>query len=727
MGQLTIQQAFEQALRHHQSGRLQEAEQLYRQILDQQPAHVGALHYSGVLAHQRGQHAIAVDLIRKSIAINPNVPEAHNNLGLALKAAGQVDQAIAAYERALQLKPRYANAFYNLGNVLKEQEKLDEAIAAYRQAIAYDPALFDAHLHLGNALDENERLEEAIVAYRAAAALRGDHAGAHYRFAKALLRAGEIPQALAAFRATIPLLPDSADCYCNFGYALYLDGQLELAIAALRKAIALQPDFAEAYNNLGNLLRGTSEIEEACGTFQKAIVLKPEYAGAYSNLGTALQDMGQLDDAIAAFRRAVALDSAGYEAHCNLIYALYYHQDYDTSSIARELLRWRKQHCAQFQEDITSYSNDRSPGRRLRIGYVSPDLCTHAVGKNLLPFFAHHDCTQQEIVCYSDVACHDATTGILRQHASLWRDTFGWPDQKLATQIREDRIDILVDLALHTGNNRLRVFARKPAPLQVTYLAYCGSSGLNTMDYRLSDPYIDPEGTDLSVYAEQTIRLPRTYWCYEPPPADQAPPPVLRNGFVTFGCLNNFAKVSPAAVALWSKILVAVPGSRMTLQAPLGKPRDDVMRSFQSVGVRGDRLLFVGRQSYEHYLTRYSQIDIALDPFPYGGGITTLDALWMGVPVITLSGATAVGRGGQSILSNLGLSELIALDPGQYKRIAVELASDRDRMLTLRSGLRARMLASPLLDAVGFARDVEAAYRMMWRKWCATAASVNER
>jgi predicted O-linked N-acetylglucosamine transferase (SPINDLY family) len=311
-------------------------------------------------------------------------------------------------------------------------------------------------------------------------------------------------------------------------------------------------------------------------------------------------------------------------------------------------------------------------------------------------------------------------TSQFRENADCWRDIAGVSDAQAARQIREDRIDILVDLALHSADNRLLVFARKPAPVQVTYLGYCGSTGLSVMDYRLSDPYLDPPDADLSHYSEKTVRLPRSYWCYQPGGATPvpSPSPALQNGFVTFGCLNNFAKVSSAAIDLWARILAELPDARMVIHSRAGAHLNRAVRRFEELGINRDRLRFAGWQPWTDYLATYSQIDIALDPLPHGGGITTCDALWMGVPVVSLSGQTAAGRGGRSILCNLGLPELVAFTSEQYLQIAVDLARDVERLDHLRRGIRARMLASPLMDAPQFARDVEAAYRQMWRRWC---------
>ena len=297
--------------------------------------------------------------------------------------------------------------------------------------------------------------------------------------------------------------------------------------------------------------------------------------------------------------------------------------------------------------------------------------------------------------------------------------SFGLPDAQAVDLIRQDEIDILVDLALHTGTNRLLIFARKPAPVQVTYLGYCSSTGVETMDYRLSDPYLDPPASDLSLYSEKTIRLPETYWCYNPRglmPAP-SPPPVEEAGHITFGCLNNFAKVSPA-LDLWAEILRNVPESRLIIHSPPGAHLDAVRERFAGKGISTDRLEFPPHQRWPEYVRTYGRIDIALDPFPWCGGITTCDASWMGVPVVSLVGRTAVGRGGASILANIGLPELIAHTPEQYVKIAVGLANDLPRLAELRRTMRPRMQASPLMDAPRFARNIEAAYRQMWRIWC---------
>jgi len=383
-------------------------------------------------------------------------------------------------------------------------------------------------------------------------------------------------------------------------------------------------------------------------------------------------------------------------------------------------LRWNRQYAETLRGVIRPHANDRDPDRRLRIGYVSPDLRVHPVGRFLLPLLAHHDKRQVEVFAYSGLLVADPLTERLRLHVDNWRDIVGFSDDRVAELIRQDRIDILVDLTMHMADNRLLVFARKPAPVQVTYLAYCSSTGLKTIDYRLSDPYMDPPGMDESIYSERTIRLPNTYWCYEPiiSNSEVTPLPALERGFVTFGSLNNFCKVSEPALAAWIQLLRNVPNSQLLLHACEGSHRQRLRDRLQREGIDPARLRFASFMPTPQYFDLYHKIDIGLDTFPYGGGTTSCDALWMGVPVVSLAGQTAVGRGGVSILSNIGLTELIATSPQTYVCLASDLAGDLPRLRDLRSSLRQRMEQSPLMDGARFATNVEAAYREMWRSWC---------
>jgi protein O-GlcNAc transferase len=726
MAQLTIQQALDLAVQHHKSGRLREAEILYRQILTQQPGHYSAMHLLGSIAYRTGRYDVAIELIRGAIALNPNFPEAFNNLGNALKEKGQLDEAIAAYRQAITLNPGFPEANINLGMALKDKGQFEEAAAACRRAIALNPNLPEAHNILGNALRQTGQLDESIASYRKAIALRPGYAEAHSNLGGALRFKGQLDEAIAACRKAIALKPDNAEAHSNLGNVLKDVGQLDEAIAAYRQALVLSPGLAEVHSNLGIALKDNGQPDEAIAALRQAISLRPNFADAFNNLGNALQDKGELADAIAAYRRAVALRPGYAEAHSNLVFALHYYAGCDARAIAEELGNWNRQYGEPLRASIQKHFNDHTPDRRLRIGYVSADFRFHASAYFLSPLFKHHDRQQVELFCYAQVVRPDAMTAQLQQFAHGWRSIVGMSDDEVASQVREDQIDILVDLKLHTAENRLLVFARKPAPVQVAWLGYPGSTGLCAIDYRLSDPHLDPPGMDESIYSEQTIRLPDAFWCYDPLDSRGIPVndlPAQSSGIITFGCLNNFSKVNDDVLTLWAKVMRQIKNSRLLLLSPLGDCRLHTQQRLQQEGIEPGRVEFVGFQSRQKYLETYHRIDLELDTFPYNGHTTSLDSLWMGVPLVTLVGSRAVARAGWCLLSNLGLAELAGQTPEEFVRIAVDLANDLPRLQQLRSTLRRRMEQSPLMDGPKFAQNVEAAYRRMWHTWCATASS----
>jgi predicted O-linked N-acetylglucosamine transferase (SPINDLY family) len=790
MAPLTIQQTFDLALQHHKAGRLQETEQLYRQILAQDPGHAGAMHYLGLVAHQMGRSDIAVDLIRRAIAIKPDYAEAHHGLGNVLKDQGQLDEAIAAYRRAIALRPNstelhnnlgivlyrkgeldaaiaayrrtislqpnHSGAYSNLGIALKERGQLNDAIAATRQAITLKPDFPGSHINLGIILKEAGHLDEAIAAYRQAIVLQPDHVGAHSNLGSALEEKGELDDAIASHRRAITHGSGDADAHYNFGCALARKGQLDEAIAAYRRAIALRPNYAQAHNNLGVELNKKGEFDEAIAAYHQAIALAQNYAEAHSNLGTSLTNRGQFDEAVAAYRQAIALRPDLAEAHVslgsvlkergqidaaiaacrraialrpnypealsNLVLTMHYHPSCDAQVIAEEHRRWNRQHAEPLRKFIQLHGNDRNPGRRLKIGYVSPDFRGHAVAPMALPLLVCRDRENFEVFCYAEVVKPDVMTERFRVQADQWRSTVGLSDEQVANLIRRDQIDILVDLAGHTAGNRLLVFARKPAPVQITWLGYPNSTGLTAIDYRMTDAYADPPGFSDALHSERLVRLPQTNWIYQPP--ENCPEPGQHSAIesVRFGCFNNFAKVTEPMMKIWANILGSVAGSTLLLKAKAFTSPDVqqyVRGIFEGESISPERLELMGwEESAVNHLALYNRIAIGLDPFPYNGTATTCEALWMGVPVISLAGKTHVSRVGASLLTNVGLGELIAESPGDYIRIAVELANDRPRLRNLHETLRQRMERSPLMDAPLFARNIESAYRQMWHTWC---------
>jgi predicted O-linked N-acetylglucosamine transferase (SPINDLY family) len=567
------------------------------------------------------------------------------------------------------------------------------------------------------------RLDLAEEIYRRILAVEPDLAPAHSDLGCILQRQGQLDAAIASYQRALQLAPHLAHAHNNLGEAYRVQGDLRQAETCFRRALALTPDSAVVHGNLGTVLHRRGNLDEAVACYRRGLAIAPGDPANHANLANALKDQGQLAEALAEYRQALALDPAFAAAHSDLLYTMLLAPEFDARAIYEEHRRWNRLHAEPLRRFLRPHANDRSPDRRLRVGYVSPDFGDNPVGRFLLPLLETHDRRAVEVFCYNSNPASDAIGKRCHAAADAWRDVFPLTDEQLAQAVREDQIDILVDLTLHAANSRLLVFARKPAPVQVTYLAYCGTSGLDTIDYRITDPYLDPPGGE-PFYSEQPVCLPETYWCYRP--LDIVPPvgdlPALTAGHTTFGCLNNFCKVSAPALDLWARLLAAVPASHLLLHAYPGSHCDRVRQGLARHGVAPERVAFVDFLPTDQYFQLYQRIDVALDPFPYGGGTTSCDALWMGVPLVTLIGRTGVGRGGLSILSNLGLAELAAPNPEQYLQIAARLATDRSRLADLRATLRERMQHSPLMNAPRFAHHLETAYRHIWHQWCATPA-----
>ena len=565
------------------------------------------------------------------------------------------------------------------------------------------------------------RSSEALALIEQALAASATAASCHATRGHILVDLGRIHEAIASYQFAIRLKPDEPETFLGLGIAWRAVNENAAAIEAYRQAIRLQPSFAKAHNNLGNVLIAQDEWEEGAAAYRAALRFDPRDAFAMNNLGNALRELGQLDAAIESYRGCVALDPHQAALHSNLVYSVLFHPAYGQSAIEGEQQLWNERHATPLRVHLTPHPNERSPHRRLRIGYVSPNFRAHVVGDNLLPLLQEHDRSGFEIYCYSDTR-PDELTPRFRALADQWRETGTLSDEQLAAQIRRDGIDLLVDLTLHMAQNRLLAFARKPAPVQLSFAGYPGPTGLDTMDYRLTDPQLDPPDVPRSSTREEPYRL-ESFWCFAPHDSDVPvnPLPALVNGQVTFGCLNNFSKVNDRVLALWSRILGRMGDARILILSPPGEHRETIRASFASQGISRERVDFIPKQSRADYLAVHHRIDVLLDTFPYNGHTTTLDGLWMGVPVVSLAGDSPVARGGLSILTNAGLPELVARDAAEYVRIAVELARDLGRLAALRSMLRPRLQASLLMDAPRFARQVEAAYLEMWRRWCVQA------
>ena len=672
---------------------------------------VPALLHAAVAALQDEQWAEACALCDRVLYLEPKNVEALHMLGVALCSGGDSEKGLKRLRRAIAFQPRNGTVLNSLGNVLKDLGRYDEALASYDKAIAADPSLAEVLYNAGNALRELGRPADALDRYDRAVALRPDYAAAHANRGNALGELGRLDDALASFDRAVALRPDFAEAQYNRANTLAALDRGDEAIAGYDRVLALRPDHVAALNNRGIALQTARRFDAALASYQRALAQDPDDAETLNNLGSLRHEQGRVAAAIDAYGRSATLRPDLPGPASNLLLLRNYTDDLPPPAMLAEHRAWGIRLAVPSPAPFPS----RRPGR-LRIGYVSADFRTHSVAYFLEPLLAHHDRQAVELFCYAQGRQADATTGRLRALADHWIPIEGLADAEVAARIRADGIDLLVDLGGHTGNSRLAVFALRAAPVQVSWLGYPNTTGLAAMDYRLTDAIADPPGLTDPFHVERLVRLADGFLCYRPPAGapDVAPPPVGAHGFVTFGSFNHPAKLSDATVRVWGQVLDRVPDSRLLLKSKAFE--DDSTRRhhqdrFAAVGVALDRLELVGHiDDPQGHLAAYDRIDVALDPFPYNGTTTTCEALWMGVPVVTLAGERHAGRVGASLLHRVGLERLVADDRDAYVAVAADLAADRALMATLRTGMRDRLARSPLLDGVGFARSIEAVF-----------------
>ncbi|MCZ7565273.1 MAG: tetratricopeptide repeat protein [Burkholderiales bacterium] len=655
--------AVAQAVELFEEGRVDEAEAICTHRLERDPRDAQALNLLGLAADRRGDHRRAAELLEAAVAAAPEVGLFRYNLGNAQVAVGRADDALASYSRAVALEPDRFAAWFNLGQLHAERGRPAQAVAAFRQALRIRPANSEARLALAAALVDSVQADATGPAACA--------------------------EALALVETCWEQTPDPLRARFVLAMALAGCERWTEAAANLEAVVAARPDAVEPRNQLANCYNRVGRLRDAVHEYRETFRLAPGFHHALTSV------LGTLNAVADATPEEI------FEAH----------------------RAWATAVAEPLYPVAPRFANARDSARRLRVGYVSPDLRRHPVGTMFAPVLERHDAARFETFCYYNYPRGDGMTDRMRRAAHHWRDIAGQDDDVVVDAIRADAIDILVDLVGHTRHTRLPVFARKPAPVQASWLGYFNTTGLATMDWFVTDPVSSPHGQE-RYFVERLLRLPATRFCYEPPeflPAVSTLPARSR-GHVTFGCLNSLAKVNDRVLALWGRILAAVPGGRLVLQASaLNDPcvRENLRARAQACGIASERLDLKRFVPVEEAATSYHDIDVALDPFPFCGGMTSLDALWMGVPVVTLPQVMIAGRQTASMLANLGLVELIAADETGYVAAAVGLAHDLDRLAALRAELRERFRRSPLADYDRFARDLERAFATMWQAWLA--------
>jgi protein O-GlcNAc transferase len=616
----------------------------------------------------------------------PRDPSVWQILGMCLAGTGRSGEALALIRKAIDLNPSNAYAHNNLGYVLSQLGRLDEARECFRRALTLKPNFAEACNNLGHNLNSVGRLTEAEACYRRALAFQPQYLDALNNLGIVLRGLGRYDEAEASYRRALALKPDNVQVLTNLGVLLSVLDRESEAEECLRRAVALQPDYAPAHNNLGNVLRNLGRLTEAEVCYRRALALKPDFVTAYSGLLFCLNFSGAVS--------GLAFDEARRYGQCV------------TSLASRPYTRW---------------SCEASPAR-LRVGLVSGDLRSHVVFCFLEGVLREIDRSRIELIAYPTQPREDQHSKLLRAHFAAWTPLVGLADQMAAARIQADGIHILIDLSGHTEYNRLPMFAWKPAPVQASWLGYLATTGLEAMDYLIADPWTLSEEAETG-FVERIWRLPESYLCFTPPAVnvEVSSLPALQRGHITFGSFNNLTKLTDASVALWARVLAGVPDSRLYLKSKqLGAPamREQVLQRFAAHDIAPERLILQGPVAgHAAHLAAYERVDIALDPVPYPGITTSAEALWMGVPVLTLAGDRFLSRQGVGLLSNAGLSDWVASDPDDYVARAVSHAGDLSHLAALRATLRERFVASPVCDAKRFSRNFEQALEAMWRAY----------
>lgn len=713
---IPLEHSLNRAIDCHQRGDLSTAARLYQDIAVAEPHHADVHFLLGTVYAQLGQFTSAIACLQTARDLRPGHGQTVNNLGLAYQEIGDTAAAEDCFTRAIACAPDLAEAHGNLGNLLLETGRTSQAIRRLEEAVKIHPDYVVGYNNLGIALVEAGNDDEAEDAFEHALRLRSTYLAARINLAKLCETRGRLKEAEDHYRLALQLDPTMAESHFRLGVVQNQLGNRTAARDSFLRAAELDPGYVDAHNNLAAIALEEGRPGDALIYSSRALDREPCHAAAYINRGSALQQQGRILEAMTCFSRAIEIEPDNPTAYSNLLLNINYHADIDRLEIART-----HQQCGLlFSAGIRQMRIDERATRtsdRLRVGYVSADFRRHSVSYFLKNLFRHHDRRHVEVFCYGNNAQHDDVTAEIRELADHWRDIHHLGDDATADLIQGDAIDVLVDLSGHMAGNRLAVFARRPCATQITFLGYPNTTGVPALDYRLTDAIADPDDREASqLCSERLVRLPHCFLCYSPPneAPEIGPLPALHNGYITFGSFNNLAKTNLTVISAWSKILHAMPASRLILKSKGladTETREHVQELFLQFGIESRRLELLGwTGTSESHLDAYNKVDIALDTFPYNGTTTTCEALWMGVPVITLLGDRHAARVGASLLTNTGLSRFIAEDVSHYISTAVELTSDLENLASIRQSLRRQIAEGPLCNGTQYAQDIESIY-----------------
>ena len=768
-------QSLQKAIKFHQAGQLDDAEQWYRKILKIEPSHPDANHNLGALMVHKSQPDLALTLFRIALESNPSsdlfwtsfidtlirvgqldVAESifHQDRNHGLKGEdfsqlktilksefktnqthptqALVDSVIALYSSGKIfntintcdiLNTRYPNEalFYNIsGACYANLGQLEAAVTCYKQALAIKPDHAEIHCNLGVALKGLGQFDAAIKSYEKALSIRPNYAAPYYNYGIVLAELGQLDGAAERYEKALTINPDYAEAHNNLGLTFHELGQLDAAVKSYEKALIIKPEYPEVYYNLGNTLKEHCQFSAAVKHYDQALAIKPDYVEAQCNLGNVLKDLGETGAAIKCYEQARVIKPDFVDAHSDRLLTFNYSPNYEPDFCLKEARKFGVLCSKKVAACFSDFQCSPIP-KQLKIGLVSGDFRRHPVGyflESLLSALTHQNL---ELIAYTTCPKFDDLSARIKPFFSEWKALFGLTDEVAAKLIHDDGIHILIDLSGHTAHNRLPVFAFKPAPVQVSWLGYFATTGLVEIDYVIGDPYVTPVHVE-DQFSETIFRLPHTRWCFTAPMVTikTITLPALKNGYITFGCFNNLAKLNDQVIKLWIKILRAIPDACLLLKSKQLNSlsvQEMVTTKFTAYGIESERIILAGDSSYEEYLTAYQQVDIALDPFPFTGGTITLEGLWMGVPVLTLQGNTLVSNQGVGILMNAGLPHWIAHDEDDYLAKAINFSSNLKQLASIRSGLREQVLASPLFDAKQFSVDFKNALWTMWQQW----------